>query len=67
MKRKIFYSIEVECEEHDLLQFVELKRPSKDFCYEYTELVFPDIDTDKVVSDFFGYLNEIFKPQPYKL
>ena len=63
MKRKIFYSIEVECEEQDLLQFVELKRPSKEFCYEYTELVLPDFDPKKVTDDFFETLNKILKPE----
>jgi len=67
MKRKIYYSIEVECEEKDLVQFIELKRPNKECLYEYTELVIPEIDTDKIVNDFFGYLGEILKPkQTYK-
>lgn len=36
MKKKIFYSIEVECENEDVLNFVRLNNPTG-FQYEYIE------------------------------
>jgi hypothetical protein len=59
-KRKIFYSIEVECKDEDLVNFIELNRPTG-FCYEYQEE--KQVFDDKIVSDFFNYLSEIMKPK----
>lgn len=56
MKRKIYYSIEVECKDEDLINFIELKRPAG-FIYEYMEEIKPQQD------DFFLLLGKIFKPE----
>jgi len=42
-KKRIFYSIDVDCEDQDILNYIRINHPGIKFNYEYVE----DIETHK--------------------
>jgi len=53
-KKRIFYSVDVECEEDDILTFIRLNHPGMKFNYEYVE------DVKEEDTNYFEKLVDIF-------
>lgn len=57
--KRIFYSIDVECTDKDIMNFVRLNHPGMKFNYEYVEDVRPITSN---LDSLFERLGEILKP-----
>lgn len=56
-KKRIFYSIEVECEDEDTFDFIRLHNP-KGFDYEYVEDI-KEPELHPIMQDIFDCFNPV--------
>ena len=53
---RIYYSIDVQCESKDVINFVRIKHPGIDYNYEYVE------EIKELKVDIFGAIAECLNP-----